>query len=80
MSVNRKLIIQNFLKMKEDENIKMREDENIKKQLQDEFNNQNNEIELMRYEDRTQKRIMFYEKMKVRKPDMYIEFLFDMEN
>jgi len=72
MSIDRKLIIQNFLKMKEAEN--------IKKQIQDEINNQNNEIELMRHEDRTQQRIMFYEKMKVNKPDMYIEFLFDMKN
>ena len=80
MNINRNLIRQNFLKMKEDENIKMREDENIKKQIQDEINNQNNEIKLMTHEDKYQKRIMFYEKMKVNKLDMYVEFLFDMEN
>ncbi len=65
MSIDRKLIRQNFLKMKEAENIKMKEDENIKKQIQDEINNQNNEIKLMRHEDITQRRIMFYEKIKV---------------
>ena len=64
MSIDRKLIRQNFLKMKEAENIKIKEDENIKKQIQDEINNQNNEIKLMRHEDRTQQRIMFYEKIK----------------
>ena len=48
MSIDRKLIRQNFLKMKEAENIKIKEDENIKKQIQDEINNQNNGIELMR--------------------------------
>lgn len=68
MSIDRKLIRQHFLKMKEAEN--------IKKQIQDEINNKNNEIDLMRHEDRTQQRIMFYEKMKVNKPDMYIDFLF----
>ena len=80
MSIDRKLIRQNFLKMKEAENIKIKEDENIKKQIQEEINNQNNGIELMRHEDRTQQRIMFYEKIKADKPDMYIEFLFDMKN
>ena len=34
----------------------------------------------MKYEDIFQKRIMFYEKMKVNKLDMYIEYLFDTQN
>jgi len=76
----RKLIRQKFLKMKETEDIKIKEAENIKKQIQNEINNQNNEIKLMRHEDIAQQRIMFYKKMKVNKLDMYIEYLFDMKN
>ena len=34
----------------------------------------------MREEDKLQKRIMFYKKMKVNKLDMYVEYLFDTQN
>lgn len=71
--IDRKLIREKFLKMREEE-------ESKKKQIQDEINNQNNEIELMKYEDRFQKRILFYEKIKVNKLDMYVEYLFDTQN
>ena len=80
MEIDRKLIRENFLKMREEDNIKMKEKESKKKQIQNEINNQNNEIKLMKYEDKLQKRIMFYKKMKVNKLDMYVEYLFDTQN
>ena len=58
MEIDRKLIRENFLKMREEDNIKMKEEESKKKQIQNEINNQNNEIKLMKYEDKLQKRIM----------------------
>jgi hypothetical protein len=80
MEIDRKLIRENFLKMRKEDNIKMKEEESKKKQIQNEINNQNNEIKLMKYEDKLQKRIMFYKKMKVNKLDMYVEYLFDAQN
>ena len=80
MEIDRKLIRENFLKMREEDNIKIKEKESKKKQIQNEINNQNNEIKLMKYEDKLQKRIMFYKKMKVNKLDMYVEYLFDTQN
>ena len=70
---NRQLIRQNFLNMREAEDVKT-------KRMQREIDNQNDETKLMAWEDRYRKRMMFYEKMKVTKLDMHIEFLFDMEN
>jgi len=79
IKIDRKLIRENFLKMREEDNIKIKEEEeeSKKKQIQYEINNKNNEIKLMKYEDKLQKRIMFYKKMKVNKLDMYVEYLFD---
>lgn len=67
------MIRENFLKMREEENNKIKEKEA-------EISNQNNEIKSMSNEDIYQKRMMFYEKMKVTKLDMYVEYLFDMQN
>jgi hypothetical protein len=80
MEIDRKLIRKKFLKMREEDNIKIKEEESKKKQIQNEINNKNNEIKLMKYEDKLQKRIMFYKKMKVNKLDMYVEYLFDAKN
>lgn len=80
MEIDRKLIRENFLKMREEDNIKIKEEESKKKQIHNEINNKNNEIKLMKYEDKLQKRIMFYKKMKVNKLDMYVEYLFDTQN
>ena len=71
--MNRKMIRANFLKMREEENNKIKEKEA-------EISNQINEIKSMSNEDIYQKRMMFYEKMKVTKLDMYVEYLFDMQN
>jgi hypothetical protein len=71
--MNRKMIRENFLKMREEENNKIKEKEA-------EISNQINEIKSMSNEDIYQKRMMFYEKMKVTKLDMYVEYLFDMQN
>ena len=71
--MNRKMIRENFLKMREEYNNKIKEKEA-------EISNQINEIKSMSNEDIYQKRMMFYEKMKVTKLDMYVEYLFDMQN
>lgn len=67
------MIRENFLKMREEYNNKIKEKEA-------EISNQINEIKSMSNEDIYQKRMMFYEKMKVTKLDMYVEYLFDMQN
>jgi hypothetical protein len=65
-----------FLKTRE-----TREMEILKKrELDTEIINQNNEITQMKWEDTYQKRIMFYEKNKIYKLDMYTEYLFDTSN
>ena len=71
--MNRKIIRENFLKMREEENNKIKE-----KEL--EISNQISEIKSMSNEDIYQKRMMFYEKMKVTQLDMNVEYLFDMQN
>lgn len=67
------MIREKFLKMREEENNKIKEKEA-------EISNQNNEIKSMSNEDIYQKRMMFYEKMKVTQLDMNVEYLFDMQN
>lgn len=74
--MNRKMIRENFLKMREEEKIK----EEKMKEKEAEISNQINEIKSMSNEDIYQKRMMFYEKMKVTKLDMHVEYLFDMQN
>jgi hypothetical protein len=77
MSIDRKLIRQQFLKMREDENNRIKEEEIKKQQSIDEITRQNNESKLMAKEENEIRRIAFYKKLGVNKPDMYIEFLFD---
>ena len=77
MSIDRKLIRQQFLKMREDENNRIKEEEIKKQQLIDEITRQNNESKLMFKEEKETRRIEFYKKLYVNKPDQYIEFLFD---
>ena len=78
MSIDRKLIRQQFLKMREDENNRIKEEEIKKQQLIDEITRQNNELKLMAKEENEIRRIAFFEKLCVNKRDyMYIEFLFD---
>ena len=79
MSIDRKLIRQQFLKMCEDENNRMKEEENKKQQLIDEIKRQNNELKLMAKEENEIKRIAFFKKMGVnnKRDYQYIEFLFD---
>ena len=78
MSIDRKLIRQQFLKMHEDENNRIKEEEIKKQQLIDEITRQNNELKLMAKEENEIRRIAFFEKLCVNKRDyMYIEFLFD---
>ena len=67
------MIRENFLKMREEENNKIKEKEA-------EISNQINEIKSMSNEDIYQKRMIFYEKMKVTQLDMNVEYLFDMQN
>jgi myo-inositol-1-phosphate synthase len=77
MSIDRKLIREQFLIMREDENKRMKEEEIKKQQLIDEMMRQEDELRLMAKEEDKIKRIMFYKKLGVNKLDMYIEYLFD---
>lgn len=77
MSIDRKLIRQQFLKMCEDENNRIKEEEIKKQQLIDEITRQNNELKLMIKEEKKTRRITFYKKLGVNKDCQYIEFLFD---
>lgn len=65
--------------MREEETAKNIEEERKKQQLRDEIIGQNNELYLMRKEEGETRRILFYKKMQVNKPDMYIDFLFHSE-
>jgi hypothetical protein len=55
MSIDRKLIRQQFLKMREDENNRIKEEEIKKQQLIDEITRQNNELKLMIKEEKNKK-------------------------
>lgn len=79
MSIDRKLIRQQFLKMHEDENNRIKEEEIKKQQLIDEITRQNNESKLMAKEENETRRIAFFKKMGVNntRDYQYIEFLFD---
>ena len=79
MSIDRKLIRQQFLKMREDENNRIKEEEIKKQQLIDEITRQNNELKLMTKEENEIKRIAFFKKMGVnnKRDYQYINFLFD---
>ena len=63
MSIDRKLIRQQFLKMHEDENNRIKEEEIKKQQLIDEITRQNNESKLMFKEEKETTRIEFYKKL-----------------
>lgn len=77
MSIDRKLIREQFLKMREDENNRIKEEEIKKQELIDEIMREINKSKLMFKEEKKTRRIAFYKKLKVNKPDQYIEFLFD---
>lgn len=77
MNIDRKLIRQQFLKMYEDENNRIKEEEIKKQELINEIIKQNDESKLMFKEEKETRRIAFYKKLCVNKPDQYIEFLFD---
>lgn len=79
MSIDRKLIRQQFLKIREDENNRIKEEEIKKQQLIDEITRQNNESKLMAKEENEIKRIAFFKKMGFNntRDYQYIEFLFD---
>lgn len=77
MSIDRKLIRQQFLKMLEDENNIIKEEEIKKQELINEIIKQKDELKMMTKEENDIKRIAFYKKLGVNKPDQYIEFLFD---
>ncbi len=79
MSIDRKLIRQQFLKMREDENNRIKEEEIKKQKLIDEIKKQNDESRLMFKEENETRRIAFFKKMGFNntRDYQYIQFLFD---
>lgn len=77
MTINRTLIRQQFLNLREDENNEMKEKEIKKQELMDEIKRQIDERKLMYKEEDETRRIAFYQKLGVNKCNHYIEFLFN---
>lgn len=66
--------------MREEEELKLKEKERQKQELENEIINQESELWLMRCEKNKQRNVDFYKKLGINKRDMYVKFLFDMQD
>lgn len=80
MSINRKLIRENFLKMLEDDKKEKEKQQRQEEEQKQELMNQERESKLMTKEETLQKKFAFYKKMGVNKPDMQVEFWYTCQD